>query len=131
MNTVRVGISREMKVTVGNENAISFLGNENARVLSTPSMIMYMEITSRDMVKDHLEPGHDTVGTHVDVRHLAATPLGMEVRFRAEVIGVEDRRIRFKVEAFDDKEKIGDGTHERAVIDIGRFAGRVQSKRGS
>src|SRR5687767_7831882 len=111
MNTVRVGISREMKVTVGNENAISFLGNENARVLSTPSMIMYMEITSRDMVKDHLEPGHDTVGTHVDVRHLAATPLGMEVRFRAEVIGVEDRRIRFKVEAFDDKEKIGDGTH--------------------
>jgi predicted thioesterase len=117
-----------MHVLVNNENAINFLGMEEARVLGTPYLIAYMEMTSRNLVKDHLEPGQDTVGTHVDVRHLAASPLGMPVRFRAEVIHVEDRRIRFRVEAFDEREKIGEGTHERAVIHVARFASRLQNK---
>jgi predicted thioesterase len=128
MANVSVGLSGEMRVLVNAENAIDFLGLEEARVLGTPYMIAYMEMTSRNLVKDRLEPGQDTVGTHVDVRHLAASPLGMPVRFRAEVIGVEDRRIRFRVEAFDEKEKIGEGTHERAVITVARFASRVQAK---
>jgi predicted thioesterase len=117
-----------MDVVVNADNAVKFLGMEGARVFGTPYMIANMEMTSRNLVKDHLEPGQDTVGTHVDVRHLAATPLGMRVRFRSEVIGVEDRRIRFRVEAFDEREKIGEGIHERAVINVARFASRVQAK---
>jgi predicted thioesterase len=77
-----------------------------------------------------LDAGHDTVGTHVDVRHLAATPMGMTVTFKAEVIGVEGRRITFRVEARDEKEKCGEGTHERAIINIARFAAKMQGKLG-
>jgi predicted thioesterase len=128
MANITVGLSGEMRILVSNENAVDFLGMEEARVLGTPYLIMYMEMTSRNTVRDLLEPGHDTVGTHVDVRHLAAAPLGMPVRITAEVIGVEDRRIRFRVEAFDEKEKLGEGTHERAIIHIARFASRVQGK---
>jgi predicted thioesterase len=95
-----------------------------------PYMIGWMERTCRDAVLPLLEPGHDTVGTHVNVYHLAATPMGMTVTFTAEVIGVEERRIRFKVEAWDEKEKAGEGTHERAIVNIARFAARMQSKFG-
>ena len=73
-------------------------------------------------------PGHDTVGTHVNVAHLAAAPIGMTVTFTAEVIRVDGRRVEFKVEAFDEKEKIGEGTHERAIINIAKFAARLAEK---
>lgn len=125
---IKIGLTGEMRLLVSNENAVNFLGMEEARVLGTPFLIGYMEMTARNLVKDLLDPGHDTVGTHVDVRHLAASPIGMPVRFHAEVTAVQDRRIRFRVEAFDEKEKIGEGTHERAVIHIARFASRVQGK---
>jgi predicted thioesterase len=80
-------------------------------------------------MKPRLDAGFDTVGTRVDVRHLAATPMGMRVNFRSELIGVEDKRLLFKVEAFDDKEKIGEVTHERAVVDVAkiRWAGPRES----
>lgn len=117
-----------MKVPVADENAISFLGVDGARVLGTPYMIYYLEMTARNSVKPLLEEGYDTVGARVDVRHLAATPMGMQVTFRSELTGREDRRLFFKVEAFDDKEKVGEGTHERAIVDVGKFAARVQAK---
>ncbi|MCS7025174.1 MAG: thioesterase family protein [Bryobacteraceae bacterium] len=110
------------------EIAIDFLGLEQARVLATPWLIMLLEMTARNMIKTYLDEGFDSVGTHVDVRHLAATPLGMSIRCCAEVIQVQDRRVRCKVEAFDEKEKIAEGTHERFVIHIARFAQRVQAK---
>lgn len=129
MAGIPVGTKGESRVLVTGENAISFLGQEGARVLSTPHMIGYMERTCRDTVLPLLEPGHDTVGTHVNVSHLAAAPLGMSVRFTAEVIGVDGRRINFRVEAWDEKEKIGEGTHERAVINVARFATRMAQKK--
>jgi fluoroacetyl-CoA thioesterase len=101
---------------------------EGARVFGTPHMIGYLERTCRNAVQPFLEPGQDTVGTHVNVYHLAATPMGMQVSLRAEVTAVAERRIRFKVQAFDEKEMIGEGTHERAVINVARFAARVQAK---
>lgn len=110
------------------EVAVDFLGMEEARVLGTPYMIAFMEITARNSVKNLLDPGQDTVGTLVNVKHLAATPIGMQVTFRAEVIEVDDRRILFKVEAFDETEKVGEGVHERFVVDVARFASRVQAK---
>lgn|SRR5579884_2126287 len=129
MTALSVGLRGQMQAAVDERHAIGFLGDPGARVLSTPALIMYLEMTSRDLVKPHLEPGHDTVGTHVDVRHLAATPLGMSATYHSELIEINGRRLRFRVEAYDEKEKIGEGFHERAIIDISRFAGRVQSKR--
>ncbi len=129
MANIPVGVTGEQKLLVTNENAINFLGMEGARVLSTPHMIGYMERTCRDTVLPLLEEGYDTVGTHVNVYHLAAAPLGMSVTFKAEVTGMVDRRIQFRVEAWDEKEKIGEGTHERAVINIARFATRLAGKK--
>jgi len=128
MAEIPVGTKGESQLLVTSENAINFLGMEGARVLSTPRMIGQMEWTCRQAVQPLLEAGHDTVGTHVNVAHLAAAPLGMTVRFTAEVIGVEGRRIRFRVEAWDEKEKIGEGTHERTVINVAKFATRLAGK---
>jgi predicted thioesterase len=128
MAEIPVGTKLEQKLLVDNELAIDFLGIDGARVLATPWMIGWMERTCRNAVLPFLDPGHDTVGTHVDVYHLAATPMGMTVTFTAEVISVQDRRIVFKVEARDEKEKAGEGTHERAIINVARFTARMQSK---
>ncbi len=129
MANVPVGTTGEKKLLVTGEVAIDFLGVEEARVLGTPFMIAFMELTARNSVKPLLEPGEDTVGTTINVNHLAATPIGMQVTFRTEVLSVNDRRILFKIEAFDEKEKIGEGTHERFIIDVARFASRLQAKR--
>jgi fluoroacetyl-CoA thioesterase len=126
---IPVGTTGEQKLLVTNENAINFLGMEGARVLSTPHMIGYMERTCRDTVLPLLEQGYDTVGTHVNVYHLAAAPLGMSVTFKAEVTGTVDRRIQFRVEAWDEKEKIGEGTHERTIINVAKFATRLAAKK--
>jgi fluoroacetyl-CoA thioesterase len=128
MANVPVGTRGEQKLLVSTENAINFLGMEGARVLSTPHMIGYMERTCRDTVLPLLDAGYDTVGTHVNVFHLAAAPMGSMVTFVAEVTGVVERRVQFKVEAFDEKEKIGEGTHERAIINVAKFAARLADK---
>jgi predicted thioesterase len=130
MANIPIGTKGEQKVLVTTENAISFLGVEGARVLATPQMIRWMEMTCRNTVLPLLDPGHDTVGTHVNVYHLAAAPLGMTVTFTAEVIEVKDRRVQFRVEARDEKEKIGEGTHERAIINVAKFATRMAQKKG-
>lgn len=129
MPEIKVGAVREEKLLVTSEVAIDFLGMENARVLSTPHMIGFMERTCRNLVLEFLEPGHDTVGTHVDVKHLAAAPMGSNVRFVAQILSVNERRVNFKVEAFDEKEKLGEGTHERTVINVQRFATKMAAKK--
>ncbi len=128
MAEIPIGTKGESTILVTSDVAINFLGQEGARVLSTPHMIGYMERTCRDTVLPLLEPGHDTVGTHVNVSHLAASPMGMPVTFTAEVIAVDGRRIRFRVEARDEKEIIGEGTHERTIINVAKFATRMAAK---
>jgi predicted thioesterase len=128
MVNIPVGAKGEQKVLVTTEIAIDFLGMDGARVLSTPHMIGYMERTCRDAVLPLLDQGYDTVGTHVNVAHLAAAPMGMMVTFQAEVTEVQDRRVQFRVVAFDEKEKIGEGTHERAIINVAKFAIRLAAK---
>ena len=123
-----LGLRLEHSTIVTADLAVNFLGLESARILGTPFMIMLMEITSRNCVKPHLPDGFDTVGTAVNVKHLAATPLGAKVRFTSELIGISGKRVMFKVEAFDKEEKIGEGEHERAVIEVARFAQRVSRK---
>lgn len=117
-----------MQKRVDDATAISFLGEGGPRVLATPALIMSLEMTSRNLAKEHLEEGYDTVGTHVDVKHLAATPIGMDVTYRAELIEVNGRQLRFRVEAYDEKEKVGEGFHGRAIINVAKFAEKVRAK---
>jgi predicted thioesterase len=131
MGIVPLGVKGEQRILVTNEFAIDFLGQEEARVLGTPWMIALMEYTCRNSVLPLLPEGWDTVGTWVDVRHLAATPVGMSAAFHTEVVAVNDRRITFRVEAFDEKEKIGEGAHERVAIDVARFAARMAQKKSA
>ena len=129
MFDIPIGAKLESQILVTGDVAISFLGTEEARVLGTPWLILHLEITARNLAKAYLLDGQDTVGTQVNVKHLAATPLGMQARFQAEVISIDNRRILFKVDAFDEIEKIAEGTHERFIVDIAKFATRVQAKR--
>jgi predicted thioesterase len=129
MANIPIGARAEMKLLVTSESATTFMGADGPRVLSTPHMIGRMELTSRDAVLPFLDAGFDTVGTHVDVYHLAAAPIGAVVTFTAEVTAVDGRRIQFRVEAWDEKEKIGEGTHERAIINVAKFATRLAEKK--
>jgi fluoroacetyl-CoA thioesterase len=130
MPTIPIGTLGELRRRVTDDIAINFLGLDGARVLATPAMIMLLEMTCRDSILPLLETGFDSVGTEVNVKHLAATPMGMEVMFKSEVIEADNRRVKFKVAAFDDKEQIADGTHERFVINVERFAARLKEKIG-
>jgi fluoroacetyl-CoA thioesterase len=129
MPNIPIGTKGESQTEVTSDIAISFLDIEDARVLSTPRMIGLMERTCRDTVLPLLESGYDTVGTHVNVAHLAAAPLGSRVTVRAEVIGVNDRRVEFRVEASTEREKIGEGTHQRTIINVAKFAAKQAEKK--
>lgn len=118
---------REIKVNAG--QTTSFLW-EGENVFSTPSMISEMEETCRLLLKEEFLQDNewDSVGTLVNVRHLKATPVGTHVNLKAKVIKVEDKRITFEVEATDRLEKIGDGLHERAIINVPEFRERFNNK---
>jgi predicted thioesterase len=123
------GIQHQIERTVTEEYTATHVGSGNAAVLATPVMILFMETAAMEAVQERLPPGHTTVGVHVDVRHIAPTPVGMKVTVTAELIQVEGRLLTFRVTARDEQETVGTGTHQRAIIDLGRFQGRVQAKR--
>ena len=97
-------------------------------VFATPMMVTAMENAALNAVRDYLEPGESAVGTAVNIRHLAATPVGHQIIARAEVTGVEGRRIFFNVSARDETEEIGNGTHERMVVDLARLGEKLRAK---
>ncbi len=125
MHTILVGARSELKVAVEPEMAISFLGEMGPRVLSTPQMILYMERTCRTMLLPMLEPGHDSLGTKVCVSHVAAAAIGEEVVFSAEITGIDERRVSYRIEARSAERKLGEGTHERTIINVAKFAGKM------
>lgn len=123
------GLINEITLTVQeSDTARSSAGESLPPVLSTPRLIGFMERTAHQSVLPYLQPGQTTVGTLVNIRHLAATPVGMPVRFRSELLQVDGRRLVFKVEAFDELEKVGEGEHERFIIDVSRFEERLKKK---
>ena len=126
---VKIGASKERTITVSSNQTTSFLW-EGENVLSTPSMIAEMEETCRLLLKEQMipEPEWDSVGTVVKIEHLAATPVGAEVFLKAEVVSVDGRRIMFKTEARDKLEKVGDGMHERFIINVPRFRAKFNEK---
>jgi fluoroacetyl-CoA thioesterase len=122
------GLVGEKEVLVSDALTARHLGSGKVSVLATPAMIMLMELTAMEVVDPYLEPGQQTVGTMVDVQHLCATPEGMTVRIRVELQKVDGRRLTYHVEAFDAREKIGEGMHERAIINLERFEQKLQAK---
>jgi predicted thioesterase len=122
----KVGMSAERRLVVPPERTVGYFVKGMPMVYATPMMILEMEMASGDAINAHLEPGWITVGTEVDIRHLAATPAGATVRTTAQVIAVERRLIRFEVEAFDDKRRIGEGRHARGLVNLASFTQRLR-----
>jgi fluoroacetyl-CoA thioesterase len=124
-DVMTVGMSAERSLVVPADRTVGHFVPGMPMVYATPMMILEMELTSVDAIKACLEPGWVTVGTEVDIRHLAASPLGATVRTTARVVAVERRVIRFEVEAFDEKRRIGEGRHARGLVNVERFTKRL------
>jgi fluoroacetyl-CoA thioesterase len=129
MHTIPLGAKASFTLVVAPEHLASkFKDAMLPPVLATPMMILAMENAALNAVRGYLEPGETAVGTAVDIRHLAATPVGQRVTAEAEVTAVEDRRIVFAVTARDEVEEIGRGVHERMVVDRRRLAQHLAAK---
>jgi fluoroacetyl-CoA thioesterase len=127
--SVKIGATKARRITVDSNQTTSFLW-EGENVLSTPSMIAEMEETCRLLLKEQAIPDSewDSVGTIVDIKHLAATPVGAEVFLKAMVLSVDGRRVMFEVEAQDKLERVGEGRHERFIINVLRFRAKFNEK---
>ena len=127
---LEVGLIGELAITVQADDTAQASGGGNLpEVLSTPRLISLLERTANASLKPYLAENQASVGTLVNIRHLGATPLGMQVRFRSELLEIDRRRMRFKVEAWDEVEKVAEGEHERFIIDLPRFEERLETKR--
>ena len=125
---LRPGLSGIAEIVVGTRDTAPHVGSGKIGVLATPIMVNLMEAAALQAVERYMPPGHQTVGTHLDVRHFAATPVGLKVRARAELVKVEGRTLTFRIRAEDEREAIGDGVHERLIINVERFDQRMQQK---
>lgn len=125
---LKPGLIGEKQETVTEDNVALKYASGTVSVYATPAMIGLMEFAAHSCVDAYLPGGFATVGTHLDVKHLAATPLGMKVTARAELLAIEGRRLTFQVEAYDEKEKVGEGTHERYIVELDKFMSRVNAK---
>ena len=125
---IAIGMNAERTLVVPPEQTVGHFVAGMPMVFATPMMILEMELASGDAIRGHLQPGWVTVGTEVDIRHLAATPVGASVRTTAKVVAVERRVIRFEVEAFDGERKIGDGRHARGLVNLASFNKRLGVK---
>jgi fluoroacetyl-CoA thioesterase len=124
-DTLKPGMSTEQTITTTPEMGIVHLGPNAPRMFSTPAMIQLMEGTCVQFLTPHMDAGEQTVGFHIDVKHLAPTKIGQKVRAKVTLNEIKGRRLLFAVEAFnEDGTKVGDGIHERAVVNIDRFAGQ-------
>ena len=127
-NEIVPGMTGEASTIVDPEKTARHLGSGGIDVYATPAMIALMEAAAVAAIDKHLSEGQASVGTALDVKHLAATPLRQQVRARAEVLAVDGRRVDFRVQSWDAQELIGEGTHTRFIIDIERFEKRLQEK---
>lgn len=127
---IAAGLKGTVELVVGEEHTAPSIGSGKVRVLATPVMINLIEAASLQAIEHLLQPGYQSLGTHLDVHHVAATPVGMKARATAEVTRVDGRTVTFKVEARDEKDLIGHGTHERVIVNVAKFDARVQKKLG-
>ena len=125
---LRVGLKGSAEITVAEQHTAPHIGSGHVKVLATPVLVTLMEAAALQAVDGLLPEGYQSVGTRIDVRHYAATPVGMHVTVSAEVIKVEGRAVTFRLIAQDEKERIGEGSHERVIINVARFDQRVREK---
>ena len=128
LSRVTPGLRGVSEIVVGPEHTAPFVGSGRIAVLATPVMINVIEAAALAAVEHLLPEGHQSLGIHLDVSHVAATPIGLGVVATAEVVRIEGRTVTFRVEARDDYETIGGGTHQRVVVSVARFDERVQQK---
>jgi len=128
--SVKPGLTGTAEIVVGTRDTAPHVGSGKIGVLATPIMVNLMEAAALQAVEKLMPPGHQTVGTHLDVKHFAATPVGLRVIAHAELVKVEGRTLTFRIRAEDEHEPIGEGVHERLVINVERFDVRMQKKLG-
>lgn len=129
-SNIKVGMQASTEIVVGTRDTAHHVGSGKIKVLATPVMVMLLEEAALNAVEQFLPSGMQTVGTQLNISHIAATPVGMRVVAHAEVIEVIDRKVIFKVWAEDESERIGEGTHERIVVELERFDKRISKKAG-
>jgi len=122
------GLTGRTELVVGEEHTAPRVGSGLVHVLATPVMINLFEAAALDALDKHLPPGYQSLGTVLNVRHIAATPVGMKVFSVARIAKIEGRTVFLHVEAHDERELIGDGTHERVVVNVEKFSQRVAKK---
>ncbi|MGI9010082.1 MAG: thioesterase family protein [Nitrososphaeraceae archaeon] len=127
---VKIGATKVRVITTNSNQTTSFLW-EGENVLSTPSLISEMEETCRLLLKDFVlkDKEWDSVGTIVDIKHIAITPVGSTIRLKAIIESVNNRRVMFNVDAYDNIEKIGEGKHERFIINVSNFRSKFEEKK--
>jgi len=125
---ISVGMKAEIELVVEQQHTAAAFGSGGVKVLATPMMIGLMEKAALTAVDSYLGEGFATVGTVVNAKHLAATPVGMKVRAVAELTSIKGKKLSFNIEAYDEKEKIGEGTHDRYIIELAKFMKRTEEK---
>lgn len=128
LSSLRIGLRGSAELVVAEEHTAPRVGSGLVAVLATPVMINLIEAAALACAEGFLPEGHQSLGIHLDVRHVAATPVGMKVTATAELTAVEGRTLSFRVEARDEQDLIGDGTHDRVVVNVARFVSRVERK---
>ena len=128
LSKLRPGLRGEASLIVGEEHTAPRVGSGAVHVLATPVMSNLFEAAALAAIEQLLSPGHQSLGTVLNVRHIAATPVGMRVVASATVERIDGRTVHFRLEARDERDLIGDGTHERVVVNVAKFDARVQAK---
>ena len=127
MDTLKIGMTHVQEMMVEEKHTTK---RGDYRVFSTPSMTQFVEMTAQALATPHLKPGQGQVGTVVTIRHLGPTPMGKKVRAEAELIGIDRRRLSFKVKVYDEVEQVGEAEHERFVIDLDKYFEKLKKKLG-
>jgi predicted thioesterase len=128
--TLQAGIAGKRAFRIGRDSTIGFMG-EDARVYATPMLVRDIEVTCRDLLLEHLDPGEDSVGTRVELDHLAPSLEGAEVTIDVKLAELRGRAAVFEVAAFEKAEKIGQGRHSRFIVDVAKTKERLQKKRAA
>lgn len=128
LDAIKTGLKGSTEIMVGTRDTAPHVGSGKIKVLATPVLVMLLEEAALRAVEGLLPAGHQTVGTRLDVSHTAATPVGMRVNAHAEVMKVDGRKLTFRVWAEDQAERIGEGIHERIIVNVERFDIRTQEK---
>ena len=125
---LKVGMKLQAEETVTEGNTAAALGSGSLEVYGTPAMACLMERAAADLAERHLPEGWTSVGISLNIKHQAPTPIGMAVKAEAEIVQVDGRKLTYTVRAFDDREEIGNGTHERFIVEAEKFRGKATGK---